>query len=329
MGLCPICADSRPTAPIAAKEMFFGTRERFAYSQCLGCGCLVLLDRPVDLARYYPQDYYAFKAGSGDRTCRGDVFGYAFLRRQRTQFLLQRRGLAGKVLCSLRPPEPLLAEYISWLRACHAGLHSRILDVGCGSGRLVRELSWYGFSDLYGIDAFISEDQLAERPGLSIRRAVIGQVQGDFDCIMLHHSLEHMDDPVSAFGHIARLLRAGGAALVRTPTVSSYAWQRYKENWVQLDPPRHLFLHSLESLKILAHQAGLVIRDMVYDSTEFQFWGSEQYERGIPLNGPRSWCINPAASLFSASQMEDFRQRAAQLNMQGQGDQVCVYLKKE
>jgi SAM-dependent methyltransferase len=325
---CPVCGDTREKNRIVAREMMFGTRESFEYEQCPGCSCVALSTRPADMPRYYPADYYSFCVKPGQEVLQRDNGLRKFLRLRRTAFLLNGRDPIGRLVCAVKPPKPLLAEYVSWLRNCHANFNSRILDVGCGTGRFVKELAWYGFSDLVGVDAFINVDKI-HPSGVRIRKGSIGDVEGQFDCIMLHHSFEHMDDPLAVCRHIVRLLAKGGYALIRMPTVSSYAWRHYKEHWAQLDAPRHIFLHSLESMKILAEKSGLVIRDIVFDSTDFQLWASEQYERDIPLNDPRSYARNRAAGIFTEAQIKEYQQKAAQLNFQKQGDQLCVYLTRE
>lgn len=112
------------------------------------------------------------------------------------------------------------------------------------------------------------------------------------------------------------------------PTVTSYAWQHYGVNWVQLDAPRHLFLHSVESIKVLAKQCGFKLDNIVYDSNAFQFWGSEQYEKGIMLRDNNSWAEHPEQSIFSAAQIKEFEKRAQELNSLNQGDQAAFYLRK-
>jgi hypothetical protein len=44
---------------------------------------------------------------------------------------------------------------------------------------------------------------------------------------------------------------------------------------VQLDCPRHLAIHTSRSMEQAAGLAGLTIAKTVYDSSAFQFWGSE------------------------------------------------------
>ena len=65
-----------------------------------------------------------------------------------------------------------------------------------------------------------------------------------------------------------------------------------------------------------------------FDSTEFQFWGSEQYLKGISLRDKRSLAENPRKSIFSKNQIRHFVRQAVELNRNGDGDAACFYLYK-
>lgn len=96
---------------------------------------------------------------------------------------------------------------------------------------------------------------------------------------MFHHSFEHISDPLEALETVRSLLAPNGRCLIRVPVVS-WARNEYGANWVQIDAPRHFFLHTEKSMEILAEKVGLEITRVEYDSTEFQFWGSELSKRG-------------------------------------------------
>jgi hypothetical protein len=110
--------------------------------------------------------------------------------------------------------------------------------------------------------------------------------------------------------------------------IDSYAWEKYRENWVSLDAPRHLFLHTIKSMHLIAEKAGLEIKKIVYDSDEFQFWGSEQYLKGIALREKRSLAEGFKNSIFSKNEIKEFKKKACELNRIGQGDQASFYLFK-
>jgi hypothetical protein len=75
--------------------------------------------------------------------------------------------------------------------------------------------------------------------------------------------------------------------------------------WVQLDAPRHFFLHSANSLGLLAGKVGMAVTETVYDSDELQFVGSEQYLKGIPLRSENSYVVNPSRSHFTVGEWSE------------------------
>ena len=97
---------------------------------------------------------------------------------------------------------------------------------------------------------------------------------------------------------------------------------------MQLDPPRHLLLYTAETFKSLAEEAGFAVDEVAYDSTAFQFWGSLQYARDIPLAGERSYFVNPSDSIFTPEEIAAFGARAEELNRKGEGDQAVFYLRR-
>ena len=122
------------------------------------------------------------------------------------------------------------------------------------------------------------------------------------------------------------LLTDTGCMILRVPVVGGEAWETYRENWVRLDPPRHLYLHSLGSLHRLAAQAGLQIAELHFDSTALQFWGSELCGRDVPLLDPRSPAVNRADGIFSPAEMRRFEERSRLANRAGRGDQIAARL---
>ncbi|MCW8850119.1 MAG: class I SAM-dependent methyltransferase [Melioribacteraceae bacterium] len=181
--------------------------------------------------------------------------------------------------------------------------------------------------NLLGIDPYIKED-VKDENGLEVQKKTIKETEGKWDIIMLHHSFEHFTDPLETLQSVSALLSGKGSCIIRIPIASSYAWEHYGINWVQLDAPRHIFLHSIKSMRILAEQADLDLYKVEHDSTDFQFWGSEQYLEDIPLRDKRSYAVNPSNSKFSKKDITDFTNRAKELNENAKGDMAIFYLKK-
>jgi SAM-dependent methyltransferase len=136
------------------------------------------------------------------------------------------------------------------------------------------ELRGQGFRNLTGADAFIP-DTIRYPNGVTIHKRQLEDLDGTFDFIMLHHSFEHMSRPLEVLERIYQLLARGGTLLLRIPLVDSLAWHTYGTDWVQLDAPRHLFLHTKASIAVLASRSGFTITAIRYDASAFQFWGSD------------------------------------------------------
>ena len=84
--------------------------------------------------------------------------------------------------------------------------------------------------------------------------------------------------------------------------------------------------HSVRSLKLLAAGARLGIRELVYDSTGFQLWGSECYRQGYALtSGDRP----SSQDLYQTALRAAGGRTATDLNDTMQGDQITVYLRHE
>jgi SAM-dependent methyltransferase len=232
------------------------------------------------------------------------------------------KGFIGKLLYKKKPNAPLKS-----LSRLSLNKDTKILDVGCGAGSVLYYLNGLGFNNLMGIDPFIAKD-IDYGNGLKIIKQEINEVDGQWDLVMFHHSFEHVSYPLETMQSASRLLTPNGTIVIRIPTVSSYAWKHYKVFWVQLDAPRHFYLHSIESMKILADHSGLNLHEVIYDSSGFQFWGSEQYVKGLPFRDKRSYAVNPRGSIFLKADISAFNIRAHELNEVKQGDQAIFLLRK-
>lgn len=296
----------------------FGLDESFNFLECGHCGCLQLIDEIEDMSKYYPENYYSFN--------NDDISGKFSLRKsllnQRNKYDLTKRGFIGKILSKKRP-----SPIFNILGKTGIKPSSKIMDVGCGKGHLLFKLHEIGFTNLLGVDPFLEKDITYDN-GLQIQKKELKEIEGKWDLIMLHHSFEHMINPMEVLHEIASRLSDEGVCLIRIPVASSYAWEHYREDWIQVDPPRHYFLHSEKSMQFMAEKAGLVIDKIIHDSNAFQFWGSEQAKEGIAIRSPKSYAENPKNSIFTEGQISEYLAQAKKLNAEGKGDQCAFFLRK-
>ena len=138
--------------------------------------------------------------------------------------------------------------------------NGKLLDVGCGSGEFLFSMQFRGW-EVTGIDSDLKAVQVAQSKGLDVKNGnLFSQNFKDesFDAIVLSHFIEHVYDPKKILIECKRLLKKGGKLVVATPNNKSLGHFVFKRNWRGLEPPRHINLFSISSLKSLAILSGFV-----------------------------------------------------------------------
>jgi SAM-dependent methyltransferase len=323
---CPICGSRGPARRYVLREMLFGTRQTFEYLHCASCGVLWLAEPPEDLAAFYPPDYHV-PAGVAPsvRPLRG-LSGWLH-DGVAAQVLFGGHGRRAALGRRFGPP---LRDDVEALRdfVGQAGLRSLddpILDVGSGPypERLVK-LRAAGFRRLLAIDPLLPADRVVD--GIPVLKRTIQDVRGLFALVTFHHSFEHVPDPAEVMTAAARLVRPGGCLLIRTPVMGTWFWEHYGTSWWELDPPRHLFVHTEASLVRLASAAGLELERVVFDSSALEVLASDQIGRDIAWREPGSYWSDHG--LVSPSEVSAARGLAARLNRAGQGGRAAFFFRR-
>lgn len=315
MNSCRVCRNNHGNKTQVFTERYLGAGDKFGYIECSICSSLSITAIPDDMSRYYPGSYYSYTAKNYSR-----LQGY--LKGCRDRFYLGGYSTFGRLVSNFSAAP----AYIEWLKNLGLRNGASILDVGCGAGTLVVNLKDAGFK-ASGIDPFIAQSLYYANGAYVLKQSLV-ETSGSFDCIMMHHCLEHMAEPHEAFRHLSRLLKPEGKLLIRVPLTGTYAWRTYGEHWFQLDAPRHAVLFTQASLCGLAEKHGFMVDKIDYDSTASQFWGSEEYIHNIAHSGSKSYAVNPACSIFSAAEIKEFTEKASELNRCKDGDQAAFYFSR-
>ena len=117
--------------------------------------------------------------------------------------------------------------------------------------------------------------------------------------------------------------------MIRVPIAGSWAWRHYGIDWVGARPaPPPLRADASTASPPRPPRPGSSVYATSFDSTEMQFWRSEQYRRDVGV------CSSPAptrstrpARPSAGAQLAEWRGRAEQLNREGDGDTAAVYLR--
>jgi SAM-dependent methyltransferase len=291
-------------------------QEFFTYVECADCGTLWLPEPPSEIGRYYSGAYYSFNSRPLPGGIKGKIKGL----RDRLSVLglgpftsLVDHFSVNTELVRLRPLfDGSLAKRFK--------ASARILAVGCGDGRLLKQLRAAGFTDLTGVDPFLSEPVHAD--GLRLLNTTLDKVQGSFDVVIMYHSLEHMNDPRGVLAQLRSRLAPGGMAQIRIPLARCWAWEEYGPTWVQMDPPRHFTLFSPAGFQRAAERTGWLVSDVHFDSTRFQITGSILKGRGVNIHADYT-ALDTAFNADEQRQYDEFSQR---LNIEKRGDQAAFFL---
>lgn len=315
---CKVCGNTDNNKLHHVKEMQLGFREMFTYMECVSCGCMQLQNIPANLGKYYPNEgYYSFNLGLDIRQ-KADI-----LRKIKASYLIYGKN---KLLGSLLSIGYKAPNYYSWIKNAGIKYDDAVLDVGTGNGSLLLNFFKIGFTNLTGIDPFIEKDQ--KHGAINIYKKNIFEVEGEFDYIMLHHAFEHMDAPLKVLLQLNKLIKKGRYVLIRTPVMGMYSWNRYGVNWMDLDAPRHIIIHSLKSMALLAAKAGFELRKTVFDSNYMSLIGSEQYTKDIALPDANSYMVNKEVSGYTKTDIENIKAINEQNNKDQNADQAAFYLFK-
>ena len=302
---CPICGNEVNNLVMNFEEKMFRMGEVFDYLDCSFCKAISIISPPDDLSRYYKQSgYYSVQAVSSVR-----------------QALMHIRDMT---YVTAYPGAGLVRKYFpnsaleTTLLATRGDSKARILDVGCGNGALLKSLTKLGMTALTGVDPLLGSDQVIG--GIRLISGELSVVNGEFDVITFHHSLEHMHESKKVLSQARKLLAPNGRIVVRIPTRDSLAYLIYRENWFQIDAPRHMCLHSHRSIGVLAEGVGLKIERIHCDSRPMQFWASDLYRDGLPLSSPQ------ARKKYERHQRRFYQVLSQFANDNNVGDQIVVQL---
>lgn len=282
-GYCPICQRARKTRIFMKGSYTFQTSDgksdeyHFLLLSCDICGLGWLDPIPENdvIARFYPSTYHTYssrhKGQLKDMRLRIAKSAWRFtISRDREAWVRSLIASFIEFLVDKVSPSTIGVPF-------NLPREARILDVGCGNGWYLIKLRELGYKHLYAHDVVPVHKEYLESKGITffggpVEQSGLGDL--NYDCIRLEHVLEHMPDPISSLRYLAKLLRPGGLIVITVPNFSSLAFRLFKDSFVHLDLPRHLFHFTPKALKLLADILGLRIIRLHGDGYWAGFAGS-------------------------------------------------------
>lgn len=135
----------------------------------------------------------------------------------------------------------------------------RFLEVGCGAGALLDDLTRLGFTAV-GADQSpsalkIARALLADNPSAEARASCEGLEPESFDQLAAFEVLEHIEDDLEALSDWARYLKSGGALMVSVPA--------HPHRWNPADVwAGHYRRYTRSDLETLVRKAGFDVEQM-------------------------------------------------------------------
>jgi len=261
---CYLCGGQGSSLYEGLRDRLFGATGNWNLKKCQNpeCGLLWLDSMPVeeDIGKAY-QNYFTHQDVTALSTWPHRVYRsikegylghkYGFKKESFTKW----KHLLG-ILIYLHPVRRSGLDYTFMCLPRQHG--ERLLDVGCGSGSMLKQMQSLGWC-VEGVDVDPIALENAKSKGLKVR---LGKLEDQmylnncFDAITMSHLIEHVYDPLQLLRECHRILKPSGHLLVVTPNSESLGHRMFKDNWLGLDPPRHLHLFTPSALYQLAERAG-------------------------------------------------------------------------
>jgi SAM-dependent methyltransferase len=237
MSACALCGvgatpEARPRlAPLIRdiKDYEYGVPWRSELWACGRCGLVVQEPRvaPQEIPKLYPSGYLAHSGSS------------------------RAHGVYGRL-------KSILGRREARLLARHVPQGGRVIEVGCGNGKLLSLLhDLRPDIGLAGVD--IEDVGITGLPGFTFYHGQLEAVAiepASFDAVYCSNLIEHVPDPLTFLKKCHEVLKPGGVIVGITPdhlSLDRYVFGRY---WAGYHYPRHTFIFNHHNIRAILTNAG-------------------------------------------------------------------------
>jgi 2-polyprenyl-3-methyl-5-hydroxy-6-metoxy-1,4-benzoquinol methylase len=120
----------------------------------------------------------------------------------------------------------------------------------------MRALGWA----VMGVDLSPHAAHVAQTAyGIDVRVGTLTQANfsgGHFAVVTMSHAIEHVPNPLTELQECFRILRPNGRLVLITPNAAGLMSRLFGRHWVSLDPPRHLSMFTVSTLRRFVESVG-------------------------------------------------------------------------
>jgi len=222
--LCQICS-KQTLFQVKNQCIDYISNEKFNLLKCNSCGCY-FTEPPLNKKNtdYYGEEYYNKKTGKFSPLVE---YFFKFNHRKNARKIYSRFNAV------------------------------KILEVGCGRGYLLNEVSKLG-ADVYCLESSDAADWILENSQVKMFTDTNDKnwlfSESFFQLVILWHVFEHLLNPTETLKFLRRNIVTGGYLVISVPNVSSWQAKLGLKTWFHLDVPRHQIHFDKKSLIYLLKQ---------------------------------------------------------------------------
>ncbi len=232
---CDWCGEKRSINLFFGPDWLEDKPGEFTMAKCINCGLFRQNPRLSwdSLKEYYPKEYAAYTPISLKREKKLTNLGknYGYIKRKR-----------------------FIKEF---------KVMGKLLDIGCGTGKFLREMSRDETWDIVGIEPNqFAFDTAKNIPNINIYQGRFREIsfqKESFDVITLWNVLEHLEQPIEDLRYAYDILKNNGLIVFTIPNYSSIERVIFNRYWSGWDLPRHLYIFPRRLIKKILADIGFQI----------------------------------------------------------------------
>ena len=245
---CSYCDGRNGRLIMRTGDPYLDRPDTFDVVVCENCGLVRTKQLPTELSHWYEEHYskaYRIFQHSEHTT-----------KASSTYQLLDRLGITTMVRKFNLNQHRFIASQIP--------ATGRVLEVGCGTGEILRLLKSRG-AQVFGVEPHPDSANVARRHGIQVicDKAESLENLGDvFDTVLFSFALEHTQDPLTALKLVRQVLTRTGKLFVFTHNFNCLSRLFFGESWSGWHLPYHTYFFTKKTLHKMLTEAGYRIKSV-------------------------------------------------------------------